>query len=146
MSPSQQRSVPPSAALIRGAVTGSWRAAAGPTAAATAVATAARTPDAQGIRSTVPWLITPNDQAERPASNRPAPACCSSDLARAGIRSRAWRRHHAELPQRVEIVDDAALPEHLAVTNLENDDLFELHALSRGGQGPPLTALRSRDR
>jgi len=88
----------------------------------------------------------PNAQAERPASSRPAPACCSSDLARAGIRSRAWRRHHAELPQRVEIVDDAALPEHLAVTNLENDDLFELHALSRGGQGPPLTALRSRDR
>ena len=41
-----------------------------------------------------------------------------------GIRSRAWRRHHAELPQRVEVVGDAALPAHLAVTNLENDDLF----------------------
>jgi len=34
-----------SAALIRGAVTGSWRAAAGPTAAATALATAATIPD-----------------------------------------------------------------------------------------------------
>src|SRR5262245_1913282 len=34
---------------------------------------------------------------------------------------------------------------HLAVTNLEDDDLFELHALPRWWQGSPLTALRARD-
>src|SRR4030095_9976750 len=59
------RSIPFNAALIRGAVTGTRRAAAGPTAAATAFATAARTPDAQGVRPTVPWLIPPDQPAER---------------------------------------------------------------------------------
>src|SRR5262245_1337400 len=41
----RHESIPPNAALIRGAVTGSRRAAAAPTAAATALATAAPTPD-----------------------------------------------------------------------------------------------------
>ena len=57
--------------------------------------------------------------------------------------SRSWRRHNAELPQRRQIVDDPALPENLAVTDLENHNLVELGALPGGRQRPPLTFLCS---
>jgi len=62
---------------------------------------------------------------------------CLVDLARIGRRSRSWRWHDAELSQGIEVVDDAALPLDLSVTNLENHDLLELHAL---GSSPSSSA------